>query len=531
MHHTRSLSLLALALFTACGDDDGGNALLPDDGSGDLDAGDVGLDDVAPDGSEDAGADVAVDAAPDVAADTALDAPAEVVEDVGVDTVSDVVADVEPDVGPVDNAVPINFVPDELTVDAAFDYGVQSGAMREDGFMAWTHITATEPVELRVWRDSTVPGEVLLAYSEVVEPADAGFVHVQVDGLGGGLVYRYAFFRLLGDDPVTRSPIGRVRTALPAGSTEPLLVAATSCTKFSNQPYEAIGAMADEEPDLFLHLGDQSYNDDEESVADYRDAWRRTLTDPGYLAIHAATGSYNTWDDHEVTNNWNPESISADRLGAATSTFFESLPIEYDDQNRFWRSYRWGNTAEFFILDCRGERQPSTRGEEDIYVSVAQMDWLKASLAASPAHFKVVLNSVPITDMPTLYVGDDDRWEGYSRQRSELVNHITARNIRNVWFLSGDFHIGFVSRINNSGDARRIIEIAVGPGGNSNPAASLLQTLETAAGVDQFLFNTTSAQSEVATMLEFDPASDSVHVRFYLADGEVIYDAVLQEGD
>ena len=72
--------------------------------------------------------------------------------------------------------------------------------------------------------------------------------------------------------------------------------------------------------------------------------------------------------------------------------------------DRIWRSFRWGHSAEVFVLDCRGERRPSTRSvnptRESVYISRAQMDWLKAGLRASPAVFKFIVNSVPIYGRP-----------------------------------------------------------------------------------------------------------------------------------
>jgi alkaline phosphatase D len=279
--------------------------------------------------------------------------------------------------------------------------------------------------------------------------------------------------------------------------------------------------------DLFLHLGDQSYNDGNTSLSGFRDAWRSTLVEPGYLALHESMGFYQTWDDHEVDNDYDPTSVPSSVLNAAFQSFYETYAIETGPGGGLWNSYAWGDTAEFIILDSRSERYVP---DDSYYISQAQMDFVKQRLSESTAHFKVLLNSVPITDMPTGYFGEGDRWEGYDRQRDELLNHITSNDIRNVWFLSGDFHIGMVTRVNNSGPARRIHEIAVGPGDNSNPAASLLDTLERFSGTDQLIWNTTSFQSSVQTILTFDPGRNQVRIEFREPDGDPIYDVWLSEG-
>ena len=138
-----------------------------------------------------------------------------------------------------------------------------------------------------------------------------------------------------------------------------------------------------------------------------------------------------------------------------------------------------GDSVEFFVLDCRSERQEETReGAEAIYISRAQMDWLKSALADSPCHFKAILTSVPITAWPELLsVVIDDRWEGYRSQREELLDWIVEEDVSNVFFISGDFHCGAVTRVEPSGPRSGLYEVLVGPGGNANNPLALLWEL------------------------------------------------------
>ena len=75
------------------------------------------------------------------------------------------------------------------------------------------------------------------------------------------------------------------------------------------------------------------------------------------------------------------------------------------------------------------------------------MTWLKQGLSDSPCVFKVILNSVPITNMPFLFdLGADDSWVGYEAQREEILSHISDGVTGAVW-LAGDFHFGAVTRV------------------------------------------------------------------------------------
>lgn len=556
MRSSRLILLASLATLVACGDD--GGSTTPD--AADVaDASDAT--DAAPDATD------AADAAADADADTAdsSDAMADVADAADADAAADSQVGIDVDAGsdagdadassdaadadtgsdadtgePLpsacgaivpedwDEGVPQRFDAAAIPEDAvAFDIGIQSGSAHAEDVLLWTHIADSFDKTLYVWRDSDTEGEIVLVHATAVSPGPAGYTHVRVEGLAPCTWYRYAFFSGEASSGFTgRSPIGRFKTAHAEGSLDVVRVAATSCTSGSYQPWTALQWMAGLEVDLFVNLGDQSYNDDAETLAEYRAEWRRTLNDPGYRAVHARFSHLSTWDDHEVTNNWNPETISDARRMHATNAYFETLAVDRGPENRLWHSYRWGDTVEFFVTDNRGERRPSTRTRADAqYISPAQMEWLQNGLLDSDAHFKVVFSSVPITNMPSVWdLSPEDRWEGYAADRNRLLDFITGNDIENVWFFGGDFHIGFVGRVEPSGPRSRIWEIAVGPGGNGpNPLALSLSA-------PQFPFKTDGFGTAFGTWFEFDPVRDAVRVVFTRADGSVLYDEWLRSG-
>ena len=165
-------------------------------------------------------------------------------------------------------------------------------------------------------------------------------------------------------------------------------------------------------------------------------------------------------------------------------------------------------------------------------MSVAQMNWLKSALAESDCHFKVILNSVPIAELPSVWFAENERWQGFPDQRDELLNFITDSPIRNVWFLSGDFHMGAVWRVEKTGLRRNIWEILCGPGGSKKSARYEL------ASSDPALFERFFEAEQVeyssgdwaATTLNFDPITDSVTVTFIDSNtGEITYRGVLKQ--
>lgn len=437
---------------------------------------------------------------------------------------------------PIDKAMKMAFAPEALTLSPTlFPQTVASGAMRSDSVLVWTRAEGLAEVTLRVWRDSTAT-EVLLVTEKKLPVPGGGNVKVKVDGLAPATWYRYAFFDAALQQ---RSPIGRVRTAFPADWNEPLTIGATSCASYRYAPFAPLIAMAKQPIDFWVHLGDVSYNDGAGSLSEFRTKWQAQLADPGYRALMPSAGGYLTWDDHEFTNNVDPEAMGLTHaiIVAGKESFFETLPVERGPDDRLWTSYRWGKTAEFFVLDCKLEKKPSTRETPQAqYLSRAQMDWLKDGLKSSPCHFKVLLNSVPIANMPPpLWGAQGERWQGYPAAREELLGFLDSNDLKNVWFLSGDFHLGLVMRVERSGPRRRFLEIAAGPAGNINPLSLVLEpgqeaNRKIAFPPDQFVF---AGGGFLTTTLTFDPKADTVRVVFTdpRQDGKVLYDQALKFGE
>ncbi len=423
-------------------------------------------------------------------------------------------------------AVEVSFDPaDVVQSDLMFPMAVMAGEMTADSVILSTYIPDGQTKRLKVWRPGATPDTVILVKDQDVAPNADGYLKVTLDDLCPGTWYRYAYFDGDPDNPTARSTIGEFRTAFADDTLEPLTVAITSCT-YTGGPWPALQAMYDEYYDAVLHLGDQIYNDDVYAAGgtleQYRQNWITQLSHPDYKTYYARAGLYVTWDDHEVTDNGDFDRRTADPVEVAKrdnalDSFFELMPVAMSRQSfRLWRSFRWGKTAEIIVLDCRYERKPS----QGIYISPEQMAFLKDRLLNSPAQFKIVMNSVPITNMPFIWdIAANDRWEGFPNQRNEVRDFINDNDIGNVWWISGDFHVCFVSTLESGAGDRfgQQYEITTTTG-NTNPAGALL-------GGSQFPYGVSTPRGCILT---FDPESDTVNVRFIDPDtGQDDYNADL----
>ncbi len=403
-----------------------------------------------------------------------------------------------------------------------FDLGVQAG-LTGTGALLWTHRTVLGPLELRVWvRD----GDLVL---DSTVDSESHFVKAAVDGLIPGERYDYAFVSSSQASP-TRSAVGGFRVPPEASSLEPLTLAASACTHPSRMPFVALEETARHDFDLFCHLGDISYNDDATDRASYDAAWRTTLGDPGYRALLPRAAFIPVMDDHEIGDNFVVSELPAQQLADGLAALYDHLPIDGAPGDPLWRSHRWGRTAELFVVDGRLER----RREQDQFVGEEQLTWLIEGLQASPCHFKIVLNAVPIAQLPPVWPAFSDRWEAFEAQREALLDAITEGALSNVWFLTGDLHAGLVHRLERSGPRSGLLEVMVGPGGprTLNPLPTLVEQVPTEAEAyfpsDQFIFR---SDALAATLLTFDPATDQVRVQFMDPQtGEARFDELLHSG-
>jgi len=432
-----------------------------------------------------------------------------------------------PEPEPIDAGTAWAIDPASITEDATrFPIGVHAGAMTATG----VRLSAAHdgPLLARVWRTSAA-GARFLVHEAMIEPVE-GHLKASVSGLGAGW-YEYGFF---GDN--FRSPLGRFRTAFAQGDLRPLTIVPMTCTHIRHAPFTGVQMSGEIEADLYIHLGDLVYADDATNGEEYRREWRKTFAEGSYIQAFAKRGYYYTWDDHELANNIDPTMIEPARLAAAKGAAIEAMALETDAEGRIWRSYRWGNTAEIFVLDCRTERVPAGRETPAAqYISPAQFAWLESALLASPCKFKIIMNSVPVARMTMLWdYGTPDRWQGYEAQRARLLTFLETNQLRGVVFLSGDYHCGYVAKVEPTGWASQYLDIAVGPTGNGpNPAAVLADNdflpREDVFPAASYLYG--SGIWPATTQLTLDPLNDELYVKFVDArpetKGAILYEATL----
>jgi alkaline phosphatase D len=370
-----------------------------------------------------------------------------------------------------------------------FAEGVMSGEPKPTAITLWTRLHEAGGrvgVDLEVARDR---GFRHVVAHERIATGD-GSAHAVKARISGLDPYEQYFFRFATRS--SESPVGRFRTALPADSHQPVRFAFWSCQDFTHGFYNAHSLLArDDDLDFVICLGDYIYAETYHSVqggtgvrddvigspstdpshlrdaitlADYRAKYALYRSDPALRAVQAKFPTVILWDDHAVQDNYAGDEkgtgglppsqrFSEARKRAAYRAFFESQPYVPSVNTRLFRRLRFGRTVDLIVMDQRQWRRDQPCGDAVApacswwdqprnLLGPFQMDWVKDQLRASRASWKIMANEV--TMMPTKVLGDAyftfDSWQGYPREREELLTFIRDRGISDVVFVTGDIH-------------------------------------------------------------------------------------------
>lgn len=239
-----------------------------------------------------------------------------------------------------------------------------------------------------------------------------------------------------------------------ASSSSSFSVAFASCMNPVRVPIQPIWTQVGVyRPDALLLIGDNNYMPMQSGAYEAADStvgyamarYHRFLRDlPGLRTVLATTPTYAIWDDHDFGPN------NSDRT-------FSRREMSLDLFKRYWPnpgagtpetpgvfySFEVGD-AEFFMLDDRYHRDPNNAPDRRTMLGEGQLAWLKDALAASSASFKVIAGG------HTLTIDRDDNqeyWARFGNERDEFLEWMFDEEIGGVFFLSGDWHVGSLSRL------------------------------------------------------------------------------------
>jgi len=384
-----------------------------------------------------------------------------------------------------------------------FGLGIASGEPWPDGFVIWTRLAVDPladdglggmpardvPVEWEVAEDERM-ARVVKRGVAIASIGSAHSVHVELRGLRPGREY---FYRFRSGRYI--SPVGRTLTA-PAPNEIPAALAMSfaSCAQYEHGFFTAYKRMAEDQPDLVLHLGDYQYeykkdsyvigggnvrdHDGPETVtlANYRQRHAQYKADADLQAAHAIAPWLVVWDDHEVDNNWadeipenqDPEQLNdsaahfRQRRAAAFQAYYENMPLRPSAlpsgaDMTIYRRVQWGRLANFHMMDTRQYRDDQLAGdgwkknvmerfdENRTITGAEQEKWLLDGFKNSEARWDVLGQQVFFAERDRAQALDVDDvsmdgWDGYAASRRRITQGWVDAGVRNAVVLTGDVH-------------------------------------------------------------------------------------------
>lgn len=385
-----------------------------------------------------------------------------------------------------------------------FPLGVASADPQPNGVTLWTKVDpeavpgagAAIPLEYQIGLDPSFPiGGLVKGFVEARESSDyTAKITVQNPALWPFFQYYYRFRQ--GDN---WSPVGRFKTLPAPGQWIPSLrLGFLSCQDYTNGYFTALQALAVENVDYVIHLGDYIYEsvgdprfqqsqirpigalpsggDVVQTLEDYRFLYRTYRRDPSLRALHQSAAFIQIWDDHEFQNDsfreFHPDNTSdptqpqPELRKAANQAWSEytATPIAFDPNQgpldfQIYRRFDFGDLARLVATDERLYRDGPPCGFEDLQrqitfgcpevsrpdrtmLGATQRSWFLDQMNNSGAIWNVWANEVLVMPLKLGY-GDPllltlDGWDGYPAERHALMAGL--QNVQNLAAITGDLH-------------------------------------------------------------------------------------------
>ena len=372
---------------------------------------------------------------------------------------------------------------------------LSSGDVDQDSAVLLAKLNAAGSVTFQVSTDAAFGTLLVNQVVAVADPLVPAKLQLTNGTLAAGTTY---YWRALGADGEVET--ARFRTPDAVTVQNGFSMGVTGDWRGELAPYPAIKNAASAGLDLFVKLGDTIYADyaspavnipQAMTLADYRAKYNEVYSAQAGLDawgnLHKTTPILVTIDDHEVINDFagGAPASSDPRFGTTTglvndtalyetgmTAFIEYNAIENrtyantgaaprtDGEKQLYRYSQQGKDAAVFVLDARSFRDeelapaasltdPAAIGNFLVaaanptrtMLGAPQLAQLKADLLDAQAKgvlWKFVQLPEPIQNFGVL--GAEDRYEGYSAERTELLKFIKTNNLTGVVFVAADIH-------------------------------------------------------------------------------------------
>jgi len=251
-----------------------------------------------------------------------------------------------------------------------------------------------------------------------------------------------------------------------AQSTSEFVVAFGSCNR-QDEPQPMWDVINQDHPNLWIWLGDNIYGDSDD-MAVLKAKYDLQLQQPSYQKLQAQTPIVGTWDDHDYGRNDAGKDYAFKKQSQQLALDFLQEPANSPrrQQEGIYAAYTYkvgDKKVKVILLDGRYHRDALQRDLVKAYIpnktgdmlGEQQWQWLQTQLTNSDADVHIIGSGVQIIPDQHPF----EKWANFPVARKRLLDLLATTHPKGVLLLSGDRHIGEISKISLPGRKEPIYEI------------------------------------------------------------------------
>lgn len=261
-------------------------------------------------------------------------------------------------------------------------------------------------------------------------------------------------------------PVARAQSTPAAPATE-LRLAFGSCNR-QDLPQPLWDDIARDQPQVWIWLGDNIYGDSDDPGV-LRAKYQTAFDQPGYRQLREqGTQVIGTWDDHDYGRNDGNKNypFKAQNQQLALDFLQEPAASPRRQQEGIYASYEYtvgSKKVKVILLDDRYFQDPLFRDSALVYqpnptgdvLGEAQWQWLREQLHNSTADAHIIGSGIQFLPQEHRF----EKWANFPAARQRLLTLFTETRPKGLLLVSGDRHIGEVSRVTVPGLRQPVYEI------------------------------------------------------------------------
>lgn len=236
-------------------------------------------------------------------------------------------------------------------------------------------------------------------------------------------------------------------------SEKPLQRIAFGSCNYDHKPQPHWQVIADAKPDVWIWLGDIVYARAGD-VGDLARRYRSLKENAGYMALRRQTRVLGVYDNHDFIVGKDRQANRLESQRLLLDFLDEPAGSPRRQQAGAYAAYTFGpNGKRVKIILLDGRFHLASPGSD--VLGAEQWAWLEQQLTDSSADVHLIGTGVQVIPTEHGY----DKWGDLGGARKRLLGLVAKTKPRNLIFLTGDRHLGEISRLTDTGFPQPLYEI------------------------------------------------------------------------